>query len=321
MLPHNSVVTVFGGSGFIGTQIVQALARRGYRVRVAVRRPDLAGHVRMLGGVGQVMPIQANIRNLDSVRRAVQGASAVINLVGIGHEAGKQRFDAVHVAGARNVAQAAREAGVGALAHMSAIGADAQSTASYGRSKAAGEVEVLGQFPDAVIIRPSIVFGPGDGFFNLMGTLARLLPLLPVIGAKTRFAPVYVGDVAEAFALAIEGAVKGGRAYELGGPDTETHMQIMRRILRETQRTNLLLPIPAGIGKLMALPFAILPFKPLVTIDQVEMLQVDNVVSDAARREKRTLGAFGITPTAMDAVLPSYMWRFLKHGQFDRQTA
>jgi len=321
MLPHNSVVTVFGGSGFIGTQIVQVLARRGYRVRVAVRRPDLAGHVRMLGGVGQVMPIQANIRDLESVRRATTGATAVINLVGIGHEAGKQRFRAVHTMGARNVAQAAKEAGVTALAHMSALGADAQSAANYAKTKALGEAEVLGQFPHAVIFRPSIVFGPGDGFFNLMGTLARLMPVLPVIGAKSRFEPIYVGDVAEAFVLAIEGKVKGGRAYELGGPDIETYYQLMQRVLRETQRTNLLLPIPAGIGKLMALPFAILPFKPLVTADQIEMLQTDNVVSDAARRDGRTLAAFDIVPTAMDAMLPSYMWRFRKHGQFDRQTA
>ena len=187
MLPHNSVVTVFGGSGFIGTQIVQVLARRGYRVRVAVRRPDLSGHVRMLGGVGQVMPIQANIRDLESVRRATKGATAVINLVGIGQEAGKQRFRAVHTMGARTVAQAAKEAGVAALAHMSALGADAQSAANYARTKALGEAEVLGQFPNAVILRPSIVFGPGDGFFNLMGTLARLMPVLPVIGAKSRF--------------------------------------------------------------------------------------------------------------------------------------
>lgn len=321
MLPHNSVVTVFGGSGFVGTQIVQVLARRGYRVRVAVRRPDLAGHVRMLGGVGQVMPIQANIRDLESVRRATKGATAVINLVGIGHEAGKQRFRAVHTTGARNVAQAAKEAGVAALAHMSALGADAQSGANYARTKALGEAEVLGQFPHAVILRPSIIFGAGDGFFNLMGTLARLMPVLPVIGAKSRFEPVYVGDVAEAFVLAIEGKVKGGRVYELGGPDTETYYQLMQRVLRETQRSNLLLPIPAGIGKLMALPFALLPFKPLVTADQVEMLQTDNVVSAAARREGRTLAAFDIVPTAMDAVLPSYMWRFLKHGQFDRQPA
>lgn len=321
MLSHNSVVTVFGGSGFIGTQIVQALARRGYRVRVAVRRPDLAGHVRPLGAVGQVMPIQANVRNLDSVRRAVHGAAAVINLVGIGFEGGRQRFRAVHTMGARNVAQAAKEAGVGALAHMSALGADPQSVSNYARTKALGEAEVFGQFPDAVVMRPSIVFGPGDGFFNLMGMLVRMLPVVPVIGAKTRFEPVYVGDVADAFVAAIEGKVKTGRVYELGGPDVETYRELMERVLRETQRSNMLVNVPAGIGKLMALPFAILPFKPLVTADQIDLLQVDNVVSDAARAEKRTLAAFDIAPTAMDAVLESYMWRFMKHGQFDRQTA
>ncbi len=316
------MVTIFGGSGFVGTQIIQALARKGYRIRVAVRRPDLAGHVRPLGAVGQVMPIQANIRNLDSAQRAVRGAAIVINLVGIGHESGKQRFRAVHTMGARNVAEAAQQAGAKALVHMSALGADPQSPSNSARSKALGEAEVLAAFPGAVIMRPSIIFGPGDGFFNLLGGLARMLPVLPVIGAKSRFQPVYVGDVAEAFVAAAEGKVRGGRVYELGGPEVETHLQLMARVLRETQRTNLLVPVPLGLGKLMALPFAILPFKPLVTAAQVEQLSTDNVVSESAQRERRTLVAFGIDkPVAMDAVMPSYMWRFMKNGQFDRQTA
>ncbi len=212
----STLVTVFGGAGFIGTQVVQLLARRGYRIRVAVRRPDLAGHVRPLGDVGQVMPIQANIRNRDSVERAIRGAAIVINLVGIGHESGKQRFRAVHTMGAKNIAEAAKALRVAGLVHVSALGADAQAVSGYARTKALGETEVLAAFPSAVVIRPSIAFGPGDGFFNRYGMLARMLPVLPVIGAKSRFQPIYVGDVAEAIARAAEGKVKGGKIYEIG---------------------------------------------------------------------------------------------------------
>ncbi len=317
----NNLVTIFGGSGFVGTQVVQLLARAGYRVRVAVRRPDLAGHVKPLGNVGQVMPIQANVRNLESVQRAVRGAGTVINLVGIGHEAGRQRFRAVHTMGARNVAEAARQAGVTTLVHMSALGADPESPSAYARSKALGEAEVQAAFRNAIIIRPSIIFGQDDTFFNKHGSLARFLPVLPVIGAKAKAQPIYVGDVAEAFLGAVQGKVKPGRVYELGGPETETQLQLVQRVMAETQRRNLLLPIPAGLGKLLALPFAFLPWAPLLTADQVELLQIDNVVSEAARKDKRTLAAFGVQPTAMDAILESYLWRFMKNGQFDRQAA
>ncbi len=316
-----TLVTIFGGSGFVGTQVVQALARRGYRIRVAVRRPDLAGHVRPLGTVGQVMPIQANVRNLASVERAVGGASIVINLVAIGYEAGRQRFRAVNTMGARHIAQAAKAAGAERLIHMSALGADAQSPSGYARSKALGEAEVLAAFPEAVILRPSIIFGQGDGFFNRYGGLARLFPVLPLIGGKARFQPIYVGDVAEAIVAAAEGRVKGGRAYELGGPEVATHRELVQRVLDKTGRSNPLLPVPAAIGKLMALPFAFLPWAPLLTADQVDLLQTDNVVTDAARQDKRTLAAFGVAPTAMDAVLDGYLWRFMKNGQFDRQAA
>lgn len=317
----NTLVTIFGGSGFVGTQIVQLLARKGYRIRVGVRRPDLAQHLKPLGAVGQIVPIQANLRNADSVRRAVNGAHIVINLVGIGYERGRQRFRAVHTLGARNVAEAAKAARAETLVHMSALGADARSPSAYARSKALGEDEVLSVFPEAVIIRPSIIFGNGDGFFNLMGSLARLFPVLPLIGGNTRFQPVYVGDVAEAFVMAAEGLVKTGGIYELGGPEVLTHKALLRHILAETHRHNPLLPLPAAIGKLLAMPFAILPFPPLLTADQVDLLQIDNVVSPEAIREKRTLAAFGIEPTPMDAILPSYLWRFRRHGQFDRQTA
>lgn len=314
----DTLVTIFGGSGFVGTQIVQVLARMGYRIRVAVRRPDLAGHVRPLGVVGQVMPIQANLRNRESVERAVRGADIVINLVGIGYERGPQRFRAVHVTGARNVAEAARTAGATALVHMSALGADGQSPSGYARTKHLGEAAVLEAFPEAVIIRPSIMFGPGDGFFNLMGALARYLPVLPLIGAGTRFQPVYVGDVADAFAGAATGAVKTGRIYELGGPEVLTYRELMQRVLRETGRKNPLVPVPPAIGRLLALPFALLPFPPLITADQVELLQADNVVSEDAIKQQRTLAAFEIQPTAMSAILPSYLWRFRRGGQFER---
>lgn len=317
----NNLVTIFGGSGFVGTQIVQLLARAGYRVRVAVRRPDLAGHVKPLGAVGQVMPIQANVRNLESVQRAVRGVGTVINLAGIGHESGRQRFRAVHTMGARNVAEASRQAGVTTLVHMSALGADPQSASTYARTKALGEAEVLAAFKNAIIIRPSIIFGQGDSFFNKHASIARFLPILPVIGARAKAQPIYVGDVADAFLAAVEGKVKAGRIYEIGGPETATQLELVKRVLSVTHRTNLTLPIPAGIGKLLALPFALLPWTPLLTADQVELLQLDNTVSEAAKADKRTLAAFGVAPTAMDAILESYLWRFMRNGQFDRQTA
>ncbi|SFD03872.1 complex I NDUFA9 subunit family protein [Devosia psychrophila] len=316
------LVTIFGGAGFVGTQIVQALAKSGHRIRVAVRRPGLAGHVKMFGSVGQIQPIQANIRNAASVQHAVRGADIVINLVGVGQSRGVQSFVAVHTDGARHIAEAAKAAGVTTLVHMSALGVDmAAGVSDYAASKLDGEVAVLKAFPTAIILRPSILFGPGDGFFNLMGMLARMLPVLPLIGGDTRFQPAYVGDVAEAFAMAAEGQVKAGKIYELGGPQIETYRDLMARIQREAGRKRPMLPIPSGIAKLLALPMSFLPFPPLLTADQVELLGVDNVVSDAAIREKRTFAAFGITPTEMDAILPSYMYRFRKRGQYDRDNA
>lgn len=315
----NKLVTVFGGSGFVGTHLVQLLARKGYRIRVAVRRPDLAGHVRMFGGVGQVMAIQANLRNEASVQHAVAGASIVINLVGVGHQSGKQSFEAVHVTGAAAIARAAKAAGAKVLVHMSALGVDAAAEVSaYAKSKLDGEAAVLAAFPEATIVRPSLIFGKGDGFFNLMGTLARMLPIMPVISGTTLFQPVYIGDVADALLLAAEGEAKPGKIYELGGPEVESHKALLERILRETGRNRLLLPLPAGIAKLQAAILGILPFKPLITPDQVELLGVDNVVSPEAIKAKRTLAGLGITPTAMDDVLPTYMWRFRKNGEFGR---
>ena len=313
------LVTVFGGSGFVGTQIVQLLAARGHRVRVAIRRPDLAGHVRTLGTVGQVVPIQANIRNMASIERAVAGVDIVINLVGIGANSGAQTFTAVHVDGARAIAQASRAAGVTALVHMSALGVDkAAEVSQYAASKLAGEAAVFEAFPHAVVMRPSILFGQGDGFFNLMAGLARLFPVLPLIGGDSKFQPAYVADVAEAFVLAAEGKLKTGKIYELGGPQVETYRQLMDRVQREALRNRPLLPLSFGIAKLLAGVMSILPFPPLLTADQVDLLSVDNVVSDAAIRDKRTFAGMGIVPTSMDTILPTYLWRFRKHGQFDK---
>jgi uncharacterized protein YbjT (DUF2867 family) len=320
-LAKQPLVTIFGGSGFVGTQLVQLFARKGFRVRIAVRRPDLAGHLPVLGTVGQIIPVQANVRNADSVRRAMSGAEIAVNLVGVGVEQGKQTFADVNGLGAATIAQAAREARVKTLLHVSAIGADPESPSLYARTKAAGEAAMFEAFPNAMVFRPSLMFGKDDGFFNLMGSLARLFPVMPLISGKTRFQPVFVGDVVEAIAKAADGVGKRGTIYELGGPEVLTQRELLGRILHETGRSNPLLPLPPFVAKLMAAPLAILPFRPFITSDQVTLLGIDNIVSDAARAENRTLAAFGISPMPMDAILPTYMWRFKKHGQFDRYTS
>jgi NADH dehydrogenase len=314
------LAVIFGGSGFVGTPLVQELARAGYRVRVAVRRPDLAGYVRMFGFPGQIHPVQANVRNSDSVLRAASGADVVINLTGILFERSRQRFRAVHAMGAANVAVAAREAGAEHLVHMSALGAAPNSPSASSRSKALGEEEVLKAFPEAVIIRPSVIFGEGDGFLSLFASLARAFPILPLIGEGTRLQPVYVGDVVDALAGAAEGRVKPGKVYELGGPEILTMRRIVVRVLEETHRSNPLLPVSSGLAKLMAWPMGLLP-KPLLTADQIVQLCIDNVVSTDAVKQKRDLAAFGVSPTPMEAVIPSYLWRFRRHGQFDVPSA
>ena len=319
-MDHPELITIFGGSGFVGTQVVQLLARAGYRIRVAVRRPDLAGHVKPLGGVGQVAPIQANVRNKDSVAAAVRGASIVINLAAIGIEKGKQRFRAINVMGARNVAEAAKAAGVKTLVQMSMLGADESSRSLFARSRAMGEAQVRAIFPEAVIFRPSIIFGVGDDFFNTLGQIARMLPIMPLFGGRTKFQPVYVGDVAAALAQAATGNAKAGTTYELGGPDVLTHRELVQRVLADTNRRNPIVPLPAGIGTLLAIPMSLMP-KPLLTADRVTLLGIDNIVSQAATDEGRTLSAFDVAPRPLEAVLPSYLWRFSANGQFDRQTA
>lgn len=313
---RNELVTVFGGSGFVGRHVVRALARRGYRVLVAVRRPDLAGAVRTFGNVGQVQPIQANIRDQGSVERAVHGAAAVVNLVGILSESGRQRFAAVHAEGPERIAAAARAAGARRMVQVSAIGADAESASAYGRSKAAGEAAVRDRFPEAVVVRPSIIFGPEDSFFNRFAGMARLSPALPLIGGgHTRFQPVFVGDVAEAVARAIDGDAQSGTIYELGGPEICSFRELMELMLAETGRRRLLVPLPFGLARAMASVLQILPGAPL-TVDQVEQLKRDNVVSQQAEAEGRTLGGLGIDPVAMQIVLPTYLVRFRRAGQF-----
>ncbi len=311
---NNRLATVIGGSGFVGRHVVRALARAGWRVRVAVRRPDLAGHLQPLGTVGQIHAVQANVRYPDSVLAACDGADAVVNLVGILHESGRQRFDAVHVFGARIAAQAAAECGASRLVHISTIGADADSAAEYGRTKAAGEAEVRAAYHQATILRPSIVFGPEDAFFNRFASLARISPVLPLIDdGETRFQPVFVGDVAAAVAATLGDAGTSGAEFELGGPEVLNFREIMEFILEATGRKRLLVPVPFGVLRLEALFLQLLP-NPILTVDQVRMLEIDNVVSEGAR----TLQDLGIEPQAIEAIVPDYLERFRRAGQFDR---
>jgi len=315
-----TLVTVFGGSGFLGRHVVRALAQRQYRIRVAVRRPELCGHLRPMGRVGQIHAVQANLRYPDSVAAAVRDADIVVNLVGILFERGRQRFDAVQAEGAEVVAQAAKTAGA-RLVHVSAIGADADSPSRYAQSKAEGERLVAAALPESTIMRPSIVFGPEDDFFNRFAALARLAPALPLPGGgHTRFQPVFAGDVGEAIAKAVDGDAKPGAIYELGGPDVRTFKELMEFILHTIGRRRLLLPVPFGVLKLQAAFAQFLP-KPPITPDQVELLRADNVVSAAARSDGRTLEALGIVPESIAAIVPTYLWRFRKAGQFSTRGA
>jgi uncharacterized protein YbjT (DUF2867 family) len=319
------LVTVFGGSGFVGRHVVRALARRGWRVRVATRRPERAFQLQPLGGVGQIHAIQANLRHRDSVRHAVGGAAAVVNLVGLLAEAGQQSFDAVHVAGAEAIADTAREAGIEILVHVSAIGADATHASAYARTKAAGEAALRQANPGAIVFRPSIVFGPEDQFFNRFAEMARFMPALPLIGGgTTRFQPVFVGDVAEAIALAVEGRARSGTTYELGGPGVATLKEILEFILATIERKRWLVGVPFARAERIAsatefcmrYTLGLFPETFAITKDQVELLKHDNVVSDAAKAEHRTLPGLGITPNAFEAIVPAYLYRYRKTGQF-----
>jgi uncharacterized protein YbjT (DUF2867 family) len=313
--PIDTLVTVFGGSGFLGRHVVRALVKRDYRVRVAVRRPELAGHLQPLGRVGQIHAVQANLRYPASITAAMRDASIAVNLVGILTESGAQTFDAVQAQGAGAIAQAASAVGA-RMVHVSAIGANANSESRYARAKAAGEQAVLEAVPSATIMRPSVVFGPEDLFTNRFAGLARMSPVVPLFGADTRMQPVYVGDVATAVANAVDGKTQAGATYELGGPEVLTMREIIEIILATIERKRVLLPVPFGIAKLQAMALQFAPGALKLTPDQVALLRVDNVVSEAAKAAGLTLEGLGIAPDSLEAIGPQYLWRFRATGQF-----
>lgn len=304
-----SVATVFGGTGFIGRYVVKRLAAAGHVVRVAGRDPELAQSLRPMGRVGQIVPMFAPLGHDDAVRRAVEDAELVVNLVGILAEAKPGQFMAVHAEGAGRVARHAAAAGAARLVQISAIGADAGSPSEYGRSKAAGEAAVREAFPAAAVLRPSLVFGAEDKFFNRFAGMARVLPVMPVISGDSRFQPVYVGDVADAVMAGLEREDAAGRVFELGGPEVLTFRAILAWILKETQRRRPLLEIPASVARLQASVAQRLPGRPF-TLDQLTMLSRDNVVADDAAG----LAALGIVATAIDAVVPAYLDRYRAGG-------
>lgn len=306
------LVTVFGGSGFVGRQVVRKLAHLGCRVRVAGRNPEDAMPLKPAGDVGQIVPVQANIRHEGSIRAAVSGADAVINLVGILYESGAQTFDMVHEEGGRRVAEAARAAGITAFAQMSALGATPDSSAKYARSKAAGEAAVRANVPEAVVVRPSVIFGPQDDFFNRFAALMRFAPLLPLIGGgRTKFQPVYVGDVADAIVKALSDPVRAGRTFELGGPTVYSFRELMDLTMTETGRHVGLVPIPFGLARIQAFLMELLPVPPL-TRDQVELLKSDTVCSG----DLPGLADLGIEPTAAEVILPSYLDIYRRGGRY-----
>jgi NADH dehydrogenase len=312
-IPSSKLVTIFGASGFLGRHIVRALTNEGWRVRAAVRYANTAHFLRPMGRVGQIQLLKTNVTDDAAVDAALRGADAAINLVGVLSESGTQRFAALHTEAAGRIAELAAKHGVVRLLHVSALGASADSPSHYARSKAEGEARVEAAFPGVTIFRPSIVFGPEDDFFNRFAWLARLSPVLPLIGGgHTRFQPVYVGDVAEAARTILNDPWTDGKIYELGGPEVLTMKDIMRLVLKQTHRRRVLVPVPFALARVKAAVLGLLP-KPLLTLDQVRLLQQDNVVSDGAL----TLRDLAIVPTAAEAILPSYLWRFRKTGQFE----
>jgi len=306
------IATIFGGSGFIGRHLIGRLAKQGWVLRIAVRRPARAAFLKPLGDVGQITPIRAPVQDQVAVEAAVRGATAVVNLVGILYERGAQGFAAVHARGAQGIAAAAAAAGVENLVHISSIGANLRAEAEYARSKGAGEAAVKTAFPRATILRSSIVFGPEDDFFNRFAAMARLAPALPLIGGgHTKFQPVYVGDVAAAIATCLDSKRHQGQSYELGGPRIYTFAELMTMMLREIDRRRPLIPIPFAVAEIMARPLELLPVPPL-TRDQVRLLRHDNVVASGVR----TLADLGITPTSVEVILPTYLDRYRPHGRF-----
>lgn len=309
---NNSLITVFGGTGFLGRHTVRALARAGFRIRVAVRHPNEGFFLRPMGHVGQIDIVKCNVRDANQVAAAVQGADGVVNLTGILYERGAQSFEAVHVSAAEATAKAAHAGGVTSLIQISAIGAGRDAMSRYAASKGEGELRVRAAFADAVILRPSIVFGPEDDFFNRFAALGRILPFLPLIGGGvTKFQPVFVGDVAAAIVRAITDPAARGRTFELGGPSIYTFKELMQFVLRQTCRKRLLVPVSFFVASIQALFLQFLP-KPLLTPDQVILLKSDNIVTAAD-----TLASLGIEPTSIEAEVPAYLWRFRPKGQYD----
>ena len=316
LAPSDTLITLIGGSGFLGRHVVRSLAKRGYRIRVACRRPDLAGHVQPLGVPGQIMPVQANVRYPDSLAAVCEGAHAVINLTGVLYSAGAQSFDAIHVFGADASAKAARAAKARLFIQISALGADAQSSSAYAKSKAEGEARARAAFPGAIVLRPSIIFGPEDAFFNRFAAMARFSPALPLIGGgTTKFQPVFVGDVAQAVTRLVDTGHTTGRTYELGGPEVASFRELLEFTLRTVGRKRLLVPVPWPVARIQGMILGLLP-RPLLTTDQVELLRQDNVVSKEATSERRTLQGLGITPRGIEAIVPAYLYRYRKAGQF-----
>ena len=312
-IPSSKLVTVFGASGFLGRHIVRALANDGWRVRAAVRYPNTAHFLKPMGRVGQIQLLKTNVTDEAAVDAALRGADAAINLVGVLSESGSQRFAALHADAAERIARLAAKHGVARLVHVSALGTNAGSSSVYARTKAQGEERVRAAFAGATLLRPSIVFGPEDDFFNRFSWLARLSPALPLIGGgRTRFQPVYVGDVAQAVRTVLRDAASAGLTYELGGPEVLTLKDVMQLVLKQTQRKRLLISVPFVLARPLAAVLGLLP-KPLLTLDQVRLLGEDNVVSERAH----SLRDLGIVPTAAEAILPSYLWRFRKTGQFE----
>jgi len=311
------LVTVFGGSGFVGSQIVRALARAGYRIRVAVRNPGRGYRLPMLGDVGQIEVFQANLRNADSVDRALDRARFCINAAAVLYESGRQTFEALHVEGARTVALTAAARNIERLVQISAIGADANSSSKYARTKAAGEAVAREAIAGAIVIRPSVVFGPADAFFNRFASMALTSPVLPLIGGgATRFQPVFVGDVAEAVACSLSDPSAVGRTYELGGPAIYSFRELMEILLRDIRRERLLAPVPFPIARLLGLGGDLVAatglIAPPITGDQVEMLRSDNIVSPGAH----TLADLGVAASALEPILPTYLYRYRKGGQY-----
>ncbi len=316
----DKLICVFGGSGFVGRSVVRALARRGYRIRVAVRRPDLAHHLQPIGNVGQIHAVQANLRFPASIKAAMEGADGVVNLVGILHQSGRQTFDAVHVAGAQAIASAAAELGISKLVHMSALGADADSKSEYSRTKAEGAARVREAVVDATILEPSVLFGPEDNFFNKFASLARLMPVFPLIGGgHTKFQPLFVGDLASAVVTCLEDKDTEGKTYELGGPEVLSLGEIMQFIFTTIARKRLTVPLPFAIARFEALFLQLLP-NPILTPDQVDLLKHDSIVSSGAVLQKRTIEGLGIRPHGIEAIVPPYLARFRRAGQFTQIT-